>query len=842
MCIFVVMLLGLKDFWESFTGRVRDIIRFIKNFIGENDTSKTLIMTDQIPTPLVYSIKDDDFDISDDFQRRYCEYIKKEHHLLTDIGLQTRGHQPLALNQVFIEMSLAAISPNQAQINIIRNRERKTDAYSIQKCLHEDPQNALVILGPPGSGKTTLLKYLISAILEDAQKDNACLKDFPILLFLREQVDNIKRGLSLANLLQQHFSDDTHYPDLHPPQDWFAARLKHIECLLLLDGFDEVVELEDRKILAAWIERQINAYPQCRIVLTSRPEEYLDSQFGRGHVMELLPFSAEQASEFIEKWYNTNEIESDDIEKQPCKADELWQRLKDHQQLRYLYGNPLLLKMIVLVNEYRGKLPDTRGELYEEICSVLLENWPQSKGIESHFSGKEKREVLEFLAFEMMERETRYLLESEVMSVLQKIPDNLNIPKDLMSDKDLLNDIVNFLIGMPRIRNIADREAFIINAGFDESLKNQLDFSGTTSQFIPLLIEAAYKYGGISPISDLLQEACENVGSDKQQIGEKLIEKLSSKRLHQQENVFEIIHEIERGSGLFIHQDKQDIWEFAHSNFKEYLCASYWKHHAHAEKWERAEWQRFFNEDNHRWDETLYLYAAQKGVNRSQLFDIWLECQISAANQKLLVNIAEETLPRENRLWKRINPLNRAVYLRDYPITTKNIEELDEKQSDSYYRFEPAGGQCGDSVFFRPSQLKLIQHQYEAFDNVIFDRATGLVWEQSGSKERMTYEKASEYLQKLNEAYHDYSTNHYNAWRLPTIPELLSLLHAEKAESNDLYVNTLFDRMQKSCWSTDKRSEGYVWECFFVDGYIHSVHCEETSYVRAVRSYSGSST
>jgi tetratricopeptide (TPR) repeat protein len=122
-------------------------------------------------------------------------------------------------------------------------------------------------------------------------------------------------------------------------------------------------------------------------------------------------------------------------------------------------------------------------------------------------------------------------------------------------------------------------------------------------------------------------------------------------------------------------------------------------------------------------------------------------------------------------------------------------------------------------------------NQFEDRGDVVLDHATGLMWQQAGSEQSMPYQDAQQYIQQLNQQ----QFAGYNDWRLPTIPELMSLLEPEQS-SNGLYINPMFDRTQRWCWSADKRSRDSAWLVSFTSGLVTVHNLSVDYYVRAVRS------
>lgn len=125
----------------------------------------------------------------------------------------------------------------------------------------------------------------------------------------------------------------------------------------------------------------------------------------------------------------------------------------------------------------------------------------------------------------------------------------------------------------------------------------------------------------------------------------------------------------------------------------------------------------------------------------------------------------------------------------------------------------------------------------EQEDGVIFDKATGLMWQKSGSAESLIYADAQKYVEELNQkrfAGHD-------DWGLPTIEELMSLVEKGENEAG-LHIDPIFDYRQSVCWSADiyqrkdKDSAESAWFVSFLSGVVDWGNLSHYYYVRAVRS------
>lgn len=128
-----------------------------------------------------------------------------------------------------------------------------------------------------------------------------------------------------------------------------------------------------------------------------------------------------------------------------------------------------------------------------------------------------------------------------------------------------------------------------------------------------------------------------------------------------------------------------------------------------------------------------------------------------------------------------------------------------------------------------------IQNSYDDLGDVLIDRRSGLMWQKDGSSEQLDLDGAQHYLKGLN-------NRDYTDWRLPTIPELISLLEAEERE-HGLYISTLFESDQTICLSADfilteeVSPPNTAWNVDFKGGLVRWDLLHTRYYIRAVRTW-----
>ena len=348
------------------------------------------------------------------FHRWYLDYLVDEYRCLNIRGLRTRAPVAIELEQVYV--SLRAEVPG-AELESAAARR----SFAIGQVM--DRHQRLAIVGGPGCGKTTLLAYLTLTYARDQAEERLELneKRLPILVPLRL----LKTVLAPANdkastTLPEYL--DARYQELgrKPPPGFFDGRLRTGECLVLLDGLDEVADERERRQMAEWVDRLVSTYPRNRYMVTSRPAGYdsapLENDFSRHEVRD---FEMAEVEQFVRNWYLAVETATQGDTPKASRdaaqrAAELSAAIRVSAGIRRLVVNPLLLSIVALVHRYRAHLPDRRVDLYNECVEVLLEHWEVAKGLAGQMLPAQKRAVLQWLALAMHKVEVRQLPRAEV--------------------------------------------------------------------------------------------------------------------------------------------------------------------------------------------------------------------------------------------------------------------------------------------------------------------------------------------------------------------------------------------------------------------------------------------
>ncbi|PZV01229.1 MAG: transcriptional regulator [Leptolyngbya sp.] len=394
--------------------------------------------------------------LASEFEDKYYERL-----IYLCRNYETQGldkEQVLELQRVFVPLKVSQRSLIQISPDLLQKLPGKISTQQeigqllVEMGKKDSTFKRIAILGVPGAGKTTLLRYL-TLVYSNRQQRKALHRDapkfVPVLIYLRDVKDDIldNSKLKLLDLIDKWVRHLQIIKPLQPPPDWFAHRLENNQCLILLDGLDEIADEQERQLVSEWVDIQMYEYSQIPFILTSRPLGYKNAKLQQPvTVLEVQPFTLTQVKQFIHNWYVETEIRTqgnkDDLgvrEEALKESNDLFERIRENPPLTAMAVNPLLLTMIATVHRRGSALPGKRIELYKEICQVLLEKRQRAKRLHSTLTASQKQTVLQKLALELMQRKRRDFELAQIDSLIQQ---KLRlVAVDTFSSQDFLMEI-----------------------------------------------------------------------------------------------------------------------------------------------------------------------------------------------------------------------------------------------------------------------------------------------------------------------------------------------------------------------------------------------------------------
>lgn len=261
----------------------------------------------------------------------------------------------------------------------------------------------LVLLGQPGAGKTTSMKHLCQLLLHD---DGFCAEkfSFPVLIRLRElgtTQDSAEYGYIIGEVnnilgLKLEIPEDMKDPKRGTERRRLREKLvigvlENLKVLLILDGFDELSQYEQRDEVIKEIRNLAIHLTNATLVVTSRTGEF-NYKVDNASQFELCHLNEKQVASFALKWLEDSKKSSDFLVK-------IYESPFADTAIR-----PLTLAHLCAIYERVGKIPDKPKTIYKKIINLLLEEWDQQRSVKrysryAHFEVDRKFEFLCHVAY-----------------------------------------------------------------------------------------------------------------------------------------------------------------------------------------------------------------------------------------------------------------------------------------------------------------------------------------------------------------------------------------------------------------------------------------------------------
>jgi len=263
------------------------------------------------------------------------------------------------------------------------------------------------ILGEPGIGKTTLLRRFAQNLLRSS---NEVLPIFVPLALVREPSKEGLVNACIHQLKNQGYQLGKGKSTIRE----FISKVSSGNFHLFLDGIDEAGPNSDE--LLGCIEEFSLEHPHCRIMASCR-STFIVPPFRGSLRLILTPFSDEQLSCFLEKWFTS----------QPSLLVEIKEWLESNLEMREAASSPLVAALLCSLFHSGAEMPSTEIDLYERRFDLLLGKWDQAKGIRRLHLKHQKRywKFITELAFHMHLKKNRRV----------SIPEASSVARDYFSEK-----------------------------------------------------------------------------------------------------------------------------------------------------------------------------------------------------------------------------------------------------------------------------------------------------------------------------------------------------------------------------------------------------------------------
>ncbi|MDP1548159.1 MAG: HEAT repeat domain-containing protein [Anaerolineales bacterium] len=159
----------------------------------------------------------------------------------------------------------------------------------------------IVIIGQPGVGKTVALAHLASLAANRSETLGALNESVPFLVHVADLKLPINEPKNALDPLIEAASEFAPILDLSRIPDFVKNAFKSGHALLLVDGYDEIPQ-EEQRAIAEYFKALTHNYPKARIVTTGAPE-YLDGLIPLGFApLAMRTWSTRDNQKFIEQW------------------------------------------------------------------------------------------------------------------------------------------------------------------------------------------------------------------------------------------------------------------------------------------------------------------------------------------------------------------------------------------------------------------------------------------------------------------------------------------------------------------------------------------------------------
>lgn len=294
-------------------------------------------------------------------------------------GLSDWGELDLQLADVYVERNLLPMSPGVT-----------TSAPLMQ--LVQEPRARILIEAGPGGGKSALLRHMVLACAAHMVSDPTLAvapheqwpegMPLPILISVYDIANSLGRSdtVPTISVFWSVIEDLLQGNDLGMLVPVLQEALQAGECLILIDGLDDITDPDFFRIITAGLGRFVTRYPQNRYVVTCRQRTTMPqgALIGFAHYA-LGPLEDGQVDAMVESYAKAiaRSVGFPALADLPEQIARLQGHLRTDERMRDLVRQPLALTLCVVVHAEGRRLPQARTVVFQRLLDLLLDRWNQ---------------------------------------------------------------------------------------------------------------------------------------------------------------------------------------------------------------------------------------------------------------------------------------------------------------------------------------------------------------------------------------------------------------------------------------------------------------------------------
>ena len=283
-------------------------------------------------------------------------------NVYTRLKIISRGKLAIQMETNMANM-FHLIAPEGQKPDLVSGND-EVNVTEIFKTLEKGKDVMTLVEGSPGIGKTTFCLKLAYDSTHGKIPTECSFPKFEVVLLLKcRDID----GNIMDTIREQLLPRDIEKKIVQKLLLFLKDIHNQERILIILDGLDELPE-KSRHHVDELLHRRI--FPFCYVLATSRQERGIEARkyFVFDIHLEIKGYTESDAIEYVRRHFKT-------IGQSP-KGERLIEEMQQNTFLNALQNNPLnLLLLCVVYEDYEGKLPTSRTELYQVIVQCLLRRY-----------------------------------------------------------------------------------------------------------------------------------------------------------------------------------------------------------------------------------------------------------------------------------------------------------------------------------------------------------------------------------------------------------------------------------------------------------------------------------